>query len=107
MGWTLSERPAPLAARPVEAGRCERSHFVTPERMSAGGAVLDPSDVEDGRAEFDFIPTQVAQFGRSQPVPEGNQDHGGVPMSVPVRFGCLDQGFDFTSLATAAQHSPS
>jgi hypothetical protein len=29
-------------------------------------------------------------------VPEGNQDHGGIAVPVPVRLGGLDQGFDLT-----------
>ena len=65
--------------------------FITPERMSAGGSILDPADVEDGGAELDLIPAQVAQFGRSQPVPEGDQDHGGVAVPVPVCLGGRDQ----------------
>ena len=40
-----------------------------PERMSAGGAILDPADVENGGTELHLIPAQVAQSGRSQPVP--------------------------------------
>jgi hypothetical protein len=38
-----------------------------PERMGAGGAILDPADVEEGGTELDLIPAQVAQFDRSQP----------------------------------------
>jgi hypothetical protein len=57
------------------------------------GAV--PFLTEDGGAELDLIPAQVAPFGRSQPVPEGDQDHGGVPVPVPVRFGGLDQRLYF------------
>jgi hypothetical protein len=37
--------------------------------MSAGGAILDPADVENGGTELHLIPAQVAQSGRSQPVP--------------------------------------
>jgi hypothetical protein len=36
-------------------------------------------------------PSAVAQFGRSQHVPEGNEDHGRVPVSMPVRFGCFHE----------------
>ncbi len=38
-----------------------------PERMSAGGAILDPADVEHGRRECHLIPAQIAQFGCPQP----------------------------------------
>ena len=70
------------------------SQFITSERMGAGGAVLDATDVENGGAKFDLIPAQVAQFGCAQPVPEGDQDHRRIPMPMPVRFGCFDQGLD-------------
>jgi hypothetical protein len=40
------------------------AQFITPERMSAGGAGLDPTEVKDGGAEFDLIPPEVAQFRR-------------------------------------------
>jgi hypothetical protein len=38
--------------------------------MSAGGAVLDPADVEHGGAELDLIPAQVAQCGCPQAMVE-------------------------------------
>jgi hypothetical protein len=40
------------------------AQFITLERMSAGGAGLDPTDVKDGGAEFDLILPEVAQFRR-------------------------------------------
>jgi hypothetical protein len=46
--------------------------------------------MEDGGAELDLVPAQVAQLGHPQALPEGDQGHGGaVPM--PVRLGGLDQ----------------
>jgi hypothetical protein len=59
--------------------------------MRARGAVLDPADMEHAAFEIDLIPTKVADLGRPQPVPEGEQDHGGVAVTVPVALGRLDQ----------------
>jgi hypothetical protein len=41
---------------------------------------LTRQTVEDGGAETDPIRSEVAQFRRLPPVPEGNQGHGSVPM---------------------------
>jgi hypothetical protein len=57
--------------------------------MGAWHAVLDPPHMQDRRSELDLVPTQVAQLGSPQPVPEGDQDHGGVPVTVAVRLGRL------------------
>jgi len=62
--------------------------------VSARRPVLDPADVEDGGTEFDLVPTEIAQLGRPQPVAEGDQDHGGVPVPMSVGLGHLDQGGD-------------
>ena len=37
---------------------------------------------------------EVADLGRPQPVPEGQQDHGGVAVAVPFAPGGLDQRLD-------------
>jgi len=44
--------------------------------------------------EINLLPAQGAQLGRSQAVPEGQQDHGRIPMSVPVPACRLHQPFD-------------
>jgi hypothetical protein len=41
-----------------------------------------------------WSPAQVAELGRPKPMPEGQQDHGRVPVTVAVRLGGLDQGLD-------------
>ena len=46
------------------------------------------------RIELYLVPAQVAEFRRPKPMPEGQQDHGRVPVTVPVRLGGLDQGLD-------------
>jgi hypothetical protein len=48
--------------------------------------------MEHGAIEIDLVPAQVADLGGPEPVPEGDEDHGGVPMTVPVSLGGLDQG---------------
>ena len=44
--------------------------------------------------ELNLVPAQVAEFGRPKPMPEGQQDHGRVPVTVAVGLGGLDQGVD-------------
>src|SRR6476659_9964658 len=44
--------------------------------------------------EVDLLPAQGTQLRRSQAVPEGQQDHGRIPMSVPVPARRLHQPFD-------------
>src|SRR5262245_53135810 len=46
--------------------------------------------------EVDLLPAQGAQLGRSQAVPEGQQDHGRIPMSVPVPARRLHQPLDLS-----------
>jgi hypothetical protein len=57
-------------------------------------AVLGAGHVQAAMDKIDLIPAQRTQFRRSQPMPEGQQDHGGVPVSVSVVAGCLHQPFD-------------
>jgi hypothetical protein len=45
-------------------------------------------------AEVDLVPTQVAGLRGTQAVPLGQEDHGGVAVTVAVAPGSLDQGFD-------------
>jgi hypothetical protein len=47
--------------------------------------------VQDSTAEIDLLPTQGDQFGRAQPVPEGDKHHGRVPMAVPIFSGRVHQ----------------
>ncbi len=53
---------------------------------------LGPPDVKHRAIEAHLIPTKVADLGRPQPMPEGDQDRGGVPMAVSVGFGRLLRG---------------
>src|SRR5260370_15227324 len=59
--------------------------------MSAGGPVLDPPHVQHCAIEVDLVPTQIADLSRPKPVAECEQDHRGVPMTVSVGLGGLDQ----------------
>ena len=61
--------------------------------MRAWRAVLDPPHVEHGAIE-DLVPAQVADLGRPETMPEGDDDHGRVPMAIAVGLGGLDQRFD-------------
>jgi hypothetical protein len=50
--------------------------------------------VERRAVEVDLVPAQIADLGRPEAMPEGDQDHGGVAVTVPVALGGLDQTFD-------------
>jgi hypothetical protein len=45
-------------------------HLIAEQRMCAWCAILDPPHMQDGGIEVDLIPTQIAQLGCPQPVPE-------------------------------------
>ena len=68
--------------------------LVTEQRMGAGGPVLDAAHVQHRGIELHLVPTQVAKLGCPKPVPEGQQDHGGVPVPVSIGLGGFDQGLD-------------
>jgi len=61
---------------------------------SAGDPTLGPTDMHDGAIEAHLVPAQVANLGRPEPVPKGDQDHGRIPMTVAVSLRGLDQGVD-------------
>src|SRR5258706_12861474 len=66
------------------------------------GPVIDPPRMEQGDAEVDLVPAQVANLRRPEPVPKGDQYHGGVPVAISVDLGGLDQGVDFASCQVLA-----
>jgi hypothetical protein len=77
--------------------RCSRRsapQLIAEQRMGTRGAVLDPAHVEYGTIEVDLVPTQVADFSCPQPMAEGDQDHGRVPVTVAIVLRGLDQGLD-------------
>ena len=57
--------------------------------------MLCPGDRECCGLEIDLGPLQVANLGRSQPVPECEQDHGLVAMRSAIALAALDQPLDF------------
>jgi hypothetical protein len=67
--------------------------------MDGGHPILKPMDVQSTMDEIDLLPAQRAQFGCSQAVPEGNQNHGGVAMPVPRRGHKVTQGATFQPAA--------
>jgi hypothetical protein len=78
--------------------RAQGPQFVAALGVGARGAVLDPPHMQDGAIEVDLVPAQVAGLGGAQPVPEGHEDHGRVPVTVSVGLGCLDQGLELRTV---------
>ena len=52
--------------------------------MDRCGAVLTPTAVQLALFEVDRVPAQAHEFGRPEPVPEGDQDHGLVAVTAAV-----------------------
>ena len=69
--------------------------FPSSEWVDAGYAVLDPPDVQQPVLEVDLIPAKRTQLGDAQPVPAGDQDHGGIAVPVSVLPCDGDQTLDF------------
>jgi hypothetical protein len=80
-----------LALEPTQG-----SQFGARQWVNRGNAVLEPRDVQPGMHEISLLPAQRAQFGRSQSVPEGQQDHGRIAMSVAILACRLHQPFDLS-----------
>jgi len=72
----------------------QRSQLIALQGMRVGRPVLDPADVEHRTVEVHLIPSQVAQLGGTQSVPEGHEDRGRVAMPVPTFLCSLDHGVD-------------
>jgi len=70
------------------------AQLVALKGMGAGDPTLGPTDVHDGAIEAHLIPTQVAELGRPEPMAEGDEDNGRIPVTVAVSLGGLDQGVD-------------
>ena len=52
-------------------------------------APLGPADVQGRSVEVDLIPAKVGEFGHAQAVAVGDEDHGRVPVAVPIALGGL------------------
>ena len=62
--------------------------------MDRLGAALEPPDMQAAMGEVDGVPAQRHQLGRPQPVPVGDQHHGGIAVAVAVLPGGSDQAID-------------
>jgi len=75
-------------------------------------APLGPADVQGRSVEVDLIPAKVGEFGHAQAVAVGDEDHGGVAVTVPLRprgratSACLLAGLRFVFLFLSPQHPP-
>src|SRR5262245_52341353 len=87
-----ADRPAALGnedvgfARVLAAQPAQCSDLVTTDGMDARGASLGPADVQPALVEFDLMPLEAADFAGSQPMAIGDQDHGGVAVTMPTHF---------------------
>ena len=61
-----------------------------------GSALFDPADVQVGRIEIDLVPAQVHEFGGTQAVAVGDEDHGGVAVTPPVFLAGIHEPLDLS-----------
>jgi hypothetical protein len=54
-------------------------------------SILDPVNVKSGGSEIYLLPAQVNNFGGSQAMPIGNEDHRRVSVTVSVTLRGLDE----------------
>src|SRR5262245_65603676 len=93
---------SPLAQEQVTARRLlalkptQGAEFTAGERMDRGYAAFEPRDVQPGMGEIDLLPTEGAQLGRSQSMPEGQQDHGRIAVAIPITARRLHQPLDLS-----------
>src|SRR5262245_23669604 len=62
--------------------------------MGARGAVFGASDGQGCSFEINLGPLQVTQLRRPEAMPEGEQDHGLVPMRPAMALASVDQPLD-------------
>jgi hypothetical protein len=72
----------------------EGAQLTSCQWVSSRRAVFCPGDREHRSREVDLGPLQVADFGGSQSMPEGQQDHSCVAVRPTVALAALDQLFD-------------
>src|SRR5262245_57288552 len=93
---------SPLAQEQVTARRLlalkptQGAEFTAGERMDRGYAAFEPRDVQPGMGEIDLLPTEGAQLGRSQSMPEGQQDHGPIAVAISITARRLYQPLDLS-----------
>lgn len=59
--------------------------------MDRLGAAFEPPDMQAAMGEVDGVPAQRHQLGRPQPVPVGDQHHGGIAVAVAILPASIDQ----------------
>ena len=89
---TLGHKQERRLALTVQA--TQRAQLPAGQRVDGRRPVLYAVDRHRCGLKIDLRPLQVAQFGGSQPVPEGQQDHGLIPVRPTVVFAPLDQLLD-------------
>ena len=72
----------------------QRAQFPTCQWVSRWRAVLCTGDRQRRSGKINLGPLQVTDLGRPQPVAEGHQDHGLIPVRPPAAFAARDQLLD-------------
>ena len=72
----------------------QRPQLAPGQRMRRRGAVLRSGDRQRRSFKVHLRPLQVTQLGRSQAMPEGDQDHGLIPLRPAIAAAAGDQPLD-------------
>jgi hypothetical protein len=94
--WKLFGTIRPPRGRLFALQAPERPQLVPLDRVNAWRSPLGAADVQAAGIELDLVPLQIADLGRPQAVPIGNQDHGCIAMTVPARLA--GRGHQFLDL---------
>jgi len=63
--------------------------------MGGGNAAFHSTDMQHGSFEADLIPPEFANLTGATAMPIGQQQHGRVPVPLPIVLGGLDQSLHF------------
>ena len=74
----------------------QRPQFSAVERVRRRRAALLAEDVQRSAPEIEVFPARFAYFRGTEAMTVGDEDHGGVPVTMSIAFGGLDQLVDFS-----------
>ena len=75
----------------------QRTAFLGADWMDGINPALGPPDMQAARLKLDIVPAQTDQLGRPEAVAIGDQDRGGIPVTVAVAPSGIDQPLDLAT----------
>ena len=94
----------PRAVAPITPELAQRANLVGLQRVRIALATFEAPYHDPGSIKVDVAPAQPDQFRDAHTVPEADEDHGGVPLSVaPALSRCPDQLVDLVAVQMLAR----